>query len=100
MSWATDHIRRLRGGETVSFRPVGRSMEPLIFSGQLCTVEPLGLAPPKVKEIVLCTVNGSDYLHLVKDAHQGRFRIGNNRGGINGWVSVNQIFGRLVKVEP
>jgi len=30
-------------------------------------------------------VKGSDYLHLIKAVNQGRFLIGNNRGGTNGW---------------
>lgn len=100
MTWATEHIKRLRAGETVSFRPVGRSMEPLIYSGQLCTVEPIGVTPPKAKDVVLCTINGSDYLHLVRGTREGRCLIGNNRGCINGWAPLDQVFGRLVKVEP
>jgi hypothetical protein len=27
-----------------------------------------------------------------------RFQIGNNRGGINGWITKRQVFGRLVAV--
>jgi hypothetical protein len=29
----------------------------------------------------------------------GRCQIGNNRGGVNGWVGRAQIYGRLVRVE-
>jgi len=29
-----------------------------------------------------------------------RFQIGNNRGGINGWITARSIFGRLRSVEP
>jgi hypothetical protein len=36
---------------------------------------------------------------LVKAIQGGRFQIGNNRGGINGWIGHNGIFGRLVRVE-
>ena len=28
-----------------------------------------------------------------------RYQIGNNRGGINGWITRRQIFGRLISVE-
>lgn len=67
MSWATLHIERLRLGETVSFRPRGRSMEPRIYSGQLCTVEPIAdAATLQPKDIVLCHVEGNDYLHLIE----------------------------------
>ena len=68
-----------------------------VNDGQLCTVEPLG-ADPEVGDIVLCRVNGSQYLHLVKAIQGERFQIGNNRGGINGWVTKRQIFGRLIAV--
>ena len=71
-----------------------------IASGQLCTVEPLTPdRPPQVGEIVLCTVNGQQYLHLVKAERGGRYQIGNNRGGINGWAGLGQIHGRCIGVE-
>jgi hypothetical protein len=70
-----------------------------IASGQLCTVEPVDAADLEVGDIVLCKVNGSEYLHLVKAIQGPRFQIGNNRGRINGWVSAGAIFGCCVKVE-
>lgn len=99
MGWASHYIEKLRAGETVSFRPRGNSMSPKIESGQLCTVEPVDHATLEVGHIVLCKVRGSEFLHLVKAIQDGRFQIGNNRGFINGWVGVNSIFGRLVRVE-
>ena len=71
-----------------------------IESGQLCTVEPLGDQALEVGNVVLCRVKGSQYLHLVKAVQGERFQIGNNRGGINGWITRRQIFGRLLAVEP
>ena len=50
-------------------------------------------------DIVLCKVNGKEYLHLVKAVQGPRFQIGNNRGGINGWVTAGGIYGRLIRVE-
>ena len=99
MGWATDAITRLQAGETVQFRPRGHSMQGKIESGQLCTVEPVRPEALKVGDIVLCKVNGRQYLHLVKAIQGERFQIGNNRGRINGWVSANAIFGRLVAVQ-
>lgn len=99
MGWAAHYIEKLKQGETVSFRPRGRSMSGKIESGQLVTVEPLK-TDPKVGDVVLCRVKGSEYLHLVKAVDVARFQIGNNRGGINGWVSRDSIFGRCVRVEP
>lgn len=70
-----------------------------IASGQLCTVAPLGAHVLCVGDIVLCRVKGNQYLHLVKAIQGERFQIGNNRGGINGWITRRQIFGRLIAVS-
>jgi hypothetical protein len=99
MGWAAGHVEKLRKGETVSFRPRGHSMSGKIESGQLCTVAPVDPKTIQVGDIVLCKVNGREYLHLVKAMQGARFQIGNNRGRINGWVSEGAIFGRCVKVE-
>jgi hypothetical protein len=75
-------------------------MAPKIESGQLCTVAPLGADDEiEVGDIVLCKVNGSKYLHLVKAIQGSRVQIGNNRGRINGWTSRQQVFGKLTSVE-
>jgi hypothetical protein len=101
MGWAQGHIARLQAGETVSFRPRGGSMTPRIRSGQLCTVEPFtGGDPPEEGDIVLCRVGRAEYLHYIKAVQGDRFQIGNARGGINGWVGADQLFGRLVKIAP
>lgn len=100
MGWATGFIAKLKAGETVSFRPRGGSMSPRIESGQLCTVEPVTPDAVAVGDIVLCKVAGAEYLHFVKAIQGARFQIGNNRGGINGWIGPNGLYGRLVRVEP
>jgi hypothetical protein len=101
MGWASEHIERLKRGESVSFRPRGGSMTGRIESGQFCTVEPVpDHAMLQVDDIVLCKVHGAEYLHLVKAIQGQRFQIGNNKGYINGWIGPNSIFGRCVKVEP
>jgi hypothetical protein len=101
MGWATQYIAQLKDGETVQFRPRGNSMGGKIESGQLCTVEPIENPESlDVGDIVLCKVNGSQYIHLIKAIQGKRFQIGNNRGRINGWVTANSIFGKCVRVEP
>jgi hypothetical protein len=99
MGWALNYIEQLRTGQPVSFRPRGHSMSGKIESGQLCTVEPVDPSNLKVGDIVLCKVNGREYLHLIKAVQGPRFQIGNNRGRINGWVTANAVFGRCVKVQ-
>ncbi len=100
MGWATPYIAKLKDGETVSFRPRGNSMQGKIESGQLCTVEPISDFESLQKgDIVLCKVNGNEYIHLIKAIQGKRFQIGNNRGRINGWIGANSIFGKCVKIE-
>ena len=102
MGWADRHIEDLRAGQIVQFRPHGNSMTGRVGSGQLVTVAPLS-TDPAVGQIVLCRVNGSQYMHLVKATRGSdaglQFLIGNNRGGTNGWVGRNAIYGILIKVE-
>ncbi|MBD3261334.1 MAG: hypothetical protein GF334_06550 [Candidatus Altiarchaeales archaeon] len=100
MGWATPYIEKLKQGETVSFRPRGNSMVPRIHSGQLCTVEPISDYGTLSKgDVVLCKVNGHQYLHLIKAVRGKRFQIENNKGKINGWAGSEQIYGLLAKVE-
>lgn len=100
MGWALPYIEKLRRGETVSFRPRGNSMKGKIDSGQLCTVTPVAPEALNVGDIVLCKVNGREYLHLIKAVQGQRFQIGNNRGRINGWITANGIFGKCIRIEP
>ena len=99
MGWASDYIAGLEKGETVQFRPRGHSMKGKIESGQLCTVEPVDPSSLEKGDIVLCKVNGRQYLHLIKAIQGKRFQIGNNRGGINGWTSENCIYGKCTRIE-
>jgi len=100
MGWAAPYIEKLKLGETVSFRPRGHSMKGKIESGQLCTVKPIeNIETLQKGDIVLCKVNGNEYLHLIKAIQGPRFQIGNNRGRINGWISANSIFGICSRIE-
>src|SRR5437870_13767498 len=99
MGWASEYIAQLQRGQTVQCRPRGNSMRGKIESGQLCTVEPCDPASLEVGDIVLCKVNGRQYLHLVKAIQGNRLQIGNNRGRINGWVSRHSIYGKCTRIE-
>ena len=100
MGWAAPYIKKLSTGETVTFRPRGNSMVGKIETGQLCTVEPSAdHSTLRVGDIVLCTLGGSEYLHLIKAIQGKRFQIGNNRGRINGWIGPKGIYGKCTKIE-
>ena len=104
MGWATGHIEKLKQGNTVICRPRGNSMNPKIKSGQKCTIDPIeDYKDVRKGAIVLCKINGKEYLHLVKAVRTNTFStsylIGNNQGKDNGWVRRGAIFGLLTKVE-
>jgi len=96
MDWADRDIEKLKRGEAVQFRPHGHSMEPIVGSGQLVTVEPVAPGKVAVGDVVLCKVNGKSYLHMVKAIQGERFQIGNNKGGINGWT--RRVYGKMISV--
>ena len=74
-------------------------VRPKVNDGNRVTVEPCEPADLEVGDIVLVRVKGNDYLHLIKAIDRGRFLIGNNRGGTNGWVGPSAVYGRAARVE-
>jgi len=75
-------------------------MKGKVNDGDLVTLEPCEPKQLVPGDIVLVRVRGNIYLHLIKAVNDGRFLIGNNRGGINGWVGENSIYGKAIRVEP
>lgn len=99
MGWAANHIKKLQAGETIQFKPRGNSMKGKIDNGNLVTVEPVSDQKLKKGDIVLCKVRGCEYLHLIKAVRGKQYQIGNNRDHINGWTSIEAIFGICTKIE-
>lgn len=101
MGWADSYIKLLKQDEVVKFRSHGNSMVPIIYSDDLATTIPATLVVKPnivVGGVVLCKVKGIiTYLHLVKAIEHGRFLIGNNKGGTNGWTP--HVFGKVVAIE-
>ena len=100
MTWAKYAIESLQKGQTAQVKPRGHSMKGKVNDGDLVTLEPCDYDKLAVGDIVLVRVRGNVYLHLIKARDKDRFLIGNNRGGINGWVGQNCIYGKATKVEP
>ena len=109
--WATQYIELLKQGNVVKFRPHGNSMQPRIESGQLVTITPVNAdfpegtsvyhPFPQVGDIVLCKVDGRQWLHLASAiGSDGRYQISNNKGHINGWAMPHNVFGIVTSVEP
>jgi hypothetical protein len=84
---------RVASGAVVEFRPARSSMTPL--SRQLVRVAPAEAARLEAGDIVLARVAGTVYLHLVSAVGpaDGRVRISNNHGRVNGWTSQARVFG-------
>jgi hypothetical protein len=99
MGWATHACEALRRGETVTVRPRGSSMKGRVNDGDRVTVAPCDPATLKVDDVVLVRVHGHDFLHLIKAIQGERYLIGNNRGGINGWVGKHAIFGKATAIS-
>ena len=100
MTWAKHAIDSLQRGQVAIIRPRGHSMKGKVNDGDLVTLAPCDPAALSVGDIVLVRVHGNDYLHLVKAIDGERFQIGNNRGGINGWVRAGSIYGKATLVQP
>jgi len=99
VGWAGKYIETLQQGKSVKFRPRGNSMSGKIESGQHVSVAPIGTHKLAVGDIVLCKVNGIQYLHLIKAISGDRVQIGNNKGRINGWTLRRNIFGVVTEIS-
>ena len=90
----------LRNGETCKVIGIGNSMTPILKSKQAVICEPVvSETELKKKDIVLCKVHGHHYLHLIHAIKNSKeYLIGNNHGHMNGWVSKNQIYGKVIKI--
>jgi cell wall-associated NlpC family hydrolase len=90
----------LRTGENVSFREGGNSMTPRIRHRQKCTYAPvLSPADVQVGDAVFCKVKSRYFTHLITAVRDGQYQISNNHGHVNGWITLDNIFGRVIKVE-
>jgi hypothetical protein len=99
-AWASLAIDALLRGESVQVRPRGHSMWPRIDDGALVTLEPCRANELAVGDIVLARVRGwLLVLHQVTAIESGRFQIGTAAGRSDGWVSADDIFGRVVSVQ-
>lgn len=95
----TKIIEKLETDGCVKFRPTGNSMQPMIESRQLVTINSVkSLDEVQVGDAVYCKVNGRYFLHLVTAKKDGQVQISNNKKHVNGWTT--KVFGKLVAVEP
>ena len=87
----------LRSGETCAVTGYGNSMTPRLKSGETVIMEPVtDETELKKGDIVLVKVNGHYYCHLISAMRNGSFQISNNHKHVNGWVSRNKIYGKMI----
>jgi hypothetical protein len=95
-----DVIRRLQAGETVEgYREGGNSMVPLIYSRQPVTLAPVDRSKLSRGDMVFVKVKGRLYTHKVLGLRKGQVQIGNNRGGVNGWTKLENVYGIVTEVD-
>ena len=99
MNYGTLAIEQLRQGHTARIKPRGNSMRPKVHDGDLVTLAPVDPAALKAGDIVLVRCRGNVFLHLIKAVDGQRFLIGNNHGGINGWVGPHAVYGIATQIE-
>ena len=98
---AATEQEHLKAVETCWVMGIGNSMTPILKSKQPVIVEPVAEETELEKrDIVLAKVKGHYYLHLIHGikGNGQEFLIGNNHGHMNGWVSRNNVFGKVVEI--
>jgi hypothetical protein len=94
------YIARLRAGDTITRRGKGNSMTPIIKSGQKQTLAPVrSLDDIKKGDAVYCKVGRFIFTHKVTAIRGDQVQISNNHGHVNGWITIDNIYGKLIKVE-
>ena len=94
-----ESAEKLKQGLVGKITGYGQSMTPILKSGQAVICEPIkDDTTLKKRDIVLCKVKGHYYLHLIWAIRNDKeYLIGNNHNHPNGWVSRNQLFGKVVE---
>lgn len=91
--------KHLQGGEICKVIGFGQSMTPILKSGQPVICVPVNKDTElKKNDIVLCKVNGKYYLHKISALKNKQYQISNNHGHVNGTISRNNIFGKVVEI--
>jgi hypothetical protein len=82
------------------FRAFGHSMEPVIPSGSVLTIEPVDIERLMLGDIVVVRVGKSTMTHLVKaiDAERRKLEISGTGGRANGWTTFDCVYAICTRV--
>ena len=101
--WAQFARDELRAGRTAQVRPRGHSMTGRINDSDLVTLAPCAPNDLAAGDIVLSSIKGRRFfhlvLHLIYERDGERFLIGSATGRLDGWIGSNDIFGKVTQVE-
>lgn len=91
--------QHLMNGEICILTGYGQSMTPILKSKQKVKVIPVtDKIDLKKNDIVFCKVKGSYYLHKISAIRNNKtYQISNNHGHVNGWISRNKIYGKVIE---
>lgn len=92
-------VARINAGERVVNREGGNSMVPLIASRQPVTIEAVDTSKLERGDIVYVKVRGNVYTHKVLGLRTGEVQIGNNKGGVNGWTKLENVYGIITEID-
>ncbi len=74
-----------------------------ISDGEMVTLSPCQEAAPSVNDIVLVSIQGKRFSHVVLHSiltiEGSQFLIGSHQGRVDGWVEQSSIYGVVTKVE-
>lgn len=100
VNWSDFAVTELQAGRSVTISPRGNSMTPKIKSGALVTLEPIiDIDLLEKDDVVLVTIGGTIYLHLISAVEKERIQISNNHGHVNGWTNKNKVYGRVIDID-
>lgn len=99
MSWINDAVVALEGGREVEVRPRGGSMRGLIEDNQPVRLQPVSPEAVRAGDVVFIRWKGNHLLHIALELEDGRVKIGNNLGKVNGWAAASDILGRAVGIR-
>lgn len=75
-------------------------MTPRIKHRQKSTYAPVRQPQDvQVGDAVFCKVKGNYFTHLITAIRHDQYQISNNHGHVNGWITLDAIFGRVIKIE-
>lgn len=93
-------INKLLDGESIKgYKEGGNSMTPLIKHRQPVNLDPVDTSKLSKGDMVLVKVKGRIYTHKVVGLRKNQVQIGNNHGGINGWTSLDNVYGIVTEVD-